>query len=107
MDIGKLVDEVTRDWGWLSFLVQYCSGRNIGKSFCADIKWWALGISALVVVSVAVWIWNKLARACENRKQRRLRAKIANTETMKQHVWAGHDAHLTSSDQRARRRSEK
>ena len=34
--MGKLIDEVTRDWQWLSFLAQYCTGRNIGKAFCEE-----------------------------------------------------------------------
>jgi hypothetical protein len=47
--VGKLIDEITKDWEWLSFLAQYCAGRNIGKAFCQDVKWWALGIAG--------WIW--------------------------------------------------
>ena len=89
----KLIDEVTRDWQWLTFLVQYCSGKNIGKAFCGDIKWWALGIAALVVLLAAAWIWGRLARVYDNWNHRRLSAKIADGETMKQHVWSGHNAH--------------
>ena len=105
--MGKLIDEITRDWQWLSFLAQYCAGRNIGKAFCEDLKWWALGIAALVVVLAAGWIWGRVARAYESWNFRRLQAKIADADTMKKHVWSGHDAHLTSSDQRANRKSSK
>jgi hypothetical protein len=101
------MNELTKDWQWLSFLVQYCTGRNIGKAFCEDVKWWALGIAALVVVGVAWWIWGKIAKAYENWNFRRLQAKIADAETMKRHVWSGHAAHLTSDDQRAGRKAQK
>ena len=102
-----MINELTKDWQWLSFLVQYCTGRNIGKAFCEDVKWWALGIAALAVVLVAWWIWEKIAKAFENWNFRRLQDKIADAETMKEHVWAGHDAHLTSDDQRATRKAQK
>ena len=88
-----MIDEMTRDWQWLTFLAQYCAGRNIGKAFCEDIKWWALGIAALLVVAIAWWILGKVARAYENWNHRRLSAKVADPETMKEHVWTGHDAH--------------
>ena len=104
MGIGKLIDEVTRDWEWLAFITRYCAGRNIGKAFCEDVKWWALGIAALVLVIAAAWIGGRIARAYESWNQRRLSARVADSETMKQHVWSGHDAHLTSSDQRAQGR---
>ena len=99
-----MIEEITKDWQWLSFLAQYCAGRNIGKAFCDDIRWWALGIAALIVVLVAWWILSKIARAYENWNHRRLFARVADAETMKKHVWSGHDAHLPSSDQRANRR---
>jgi ABC-type nickel/cobalt efflux system permease component RcnA len=102
-----MIEEITKDWQWLSFLAQYCAGRNIGKTFCDDVRWWALGIAALIIVLVAWWILSKIARAYENWNHRRLFAKIADAQTMKKHVWSGHDAHLPSSDQRANRRSEK
>jgi ABC-type nickel/cobalt efflux system permease component RcnA len=104
VDFGKLIGELTKDWEWLSFLARYCAGKNIGKSFCDDVRWWALGIAALVVVIVAWWIWGRLARAYESWRHRRLVAKVADSETMKEHVWAGHDAHLPSADQRANRK---
>jgi len=66
---------------------------NIGKAFCQEVKWWALGIAALVVVVLAWWILSKAARAYEAWNHRRLFAKIADAETMKEHVWKGHDAH--------------
>lgn len=88
-----MIQEITKDWQWLSFLAQYCAGRNIGKAFCDDVRWWALGIAALIVVLVAWWILSKMARAYESWNHRRLFAKIADAETMKKHVWSGHDAH--------------
>ncbi|HZF18842.1 MAG TPA: hypothetical protein VE008_03950 [Burkholderiales bacterium] len=102
-----MIDGIGKDWEWLSFLARYCAGKNIGKAFCDDVKWWALGIAALVVVIVVSWIFGRIARAYGRWNHRRLSAKIADAETMKQTVWSGHDAHLTSSDQRAQRRSEK
>lgn len=93
MGIGKLIDEVTKDWEWLTFLGQYCAGRNIGKAFCQDVKWWALGIASLVVLLVAWWALGRLAKAYGDRSFRRLQAKVADSETMKKHVWLGHDAH--------------
>ena len=93
MDFAKLIDEVTRDWEWLAFLAQYCAGRNIGKAFCQDVRWWALGAAALVLLLLAWWILGRLMRAHENWKHRRLRARVADSATMKQHVWSGHDAH--------------
>jgi ABC-type nickel/cobalt efflux system permease component RcnA len=101
-----MIDEITKDWEWLSFLARYCAGKNIGKAFCDDVKWWALGIAALVVVLVACWIFGRIARAYENWNHRRLSARIANAETMKKHVWSGHDAHLPSADQRAVRKQD-
>jgi len=89
----KLIGEITRDWQWLSFLAQYCAGKNIGKAFCEDVKWWALGVAALVVLLVAWWIFGRIARAYENWSHRRQSARIADAETMKTHVWSGHDAH--------------
>ena len=88
-----MIDEMTRDWQWLTFLAQYCAGRNIGKAFCEDIKWWALGIAALLIAAIAWWVWGKAARAYENWNQRRLSAKVADAETMRQHAWTGHDVH--------------
>jgi ABC-type nickel/cobalt efflux system permease component RcnA len=99
-----MIDELTKDWEWLSFLAQYCAGRNIGNAFCRDVKWWALGSAALVVAIVVWWIFGKLARAYENWRHRRAFAKIADQKTMKEHVWAGHDAHLPAADQRADRK---
>ena len=93
MDFAKLIDEVTRDWEWLSFLARYCAGKNIGKAFCQDVKWWALGAAALIFLLLAWWILGRLARAYENRNHRRQLAKVADADTMKKHVWSGHDAH--------------
>jgi hypothetical protein len=87
-----MIDEITKDWEWLSFLARYCAGKNIGKGFCEDVKWWALAIAALIVALVAWWIWGRIARAYDNWNQRRLSARIADTDTMKKHVWSDHDA---------------
>ena len=70
-----MIDQMTKDWEWLSFLAQYCAGRNFGKAFCQDVRWWALGIAALLVAAVAWWIWGKVARAYENWNHRRLSAR--------------------------------
>ena len=103
-----MIDELTKDWEWLSFLARYCAGKNIAKAFCEDVKWWALGIAALVVLILAWWIWGRLARAYENWNLRRLRAKIADSETMKEHVWSGYSPDAApSSEQRAQRKSDK
>lgn len=99
-----MIAEITKDWQWLTFLVRYCSGKNISRSFCEDVKWWALGVSAFLVLIVVWWIFERIARVYESWKHRRLSARIADDETMKKHVWSGHDAHLPSADQRARRR---
>jgi hypothetical protein len=92
MDFGKLIDDLTKDWDWLSFLVQYCAGRNFGKTFCQDIRWWALGIAALAAVIVLWWIIARVATAHENWRFRRLSAEVADKETMKRHVWSGDGA---------------
>ncbi len=28
MDLGRLIAQLSKDWEWVSFLVQYCAGRN-------------------------------------------------------------------------------
>jgi hypothetical protein len=108
VDFAKLIDEVTRDWEWLSFLARYCAGKNIGKAFCQDVKWWVLGAAAFAAVLIAWWIVGRLARAYENWTHRRLLAKVADAETMKKHVWSGYTPDAKpSSEQRAERKSEK
>jgi hypothetical protein len=94
-DFGKLIDEVTKDWQWLSFVSKYCAGRNIGRAFCEEFKWWVLGIAVLLALLVIGWIWRKLARAYQSWNQRRLMAEVAEPKTMRRHVWSGHDAHKT------------
>lgn len=101
-----MIDGITKDWEWLSFLARYCAGKNIAKAFCDDVKWWALAVAAFVVVLVAWWTFGRIARAYENWSHRRLSARIADAETMKKHVWSGHDAHLPSADQRAVRKQD-
>jgi len=108
VDLGKLIEQLAKDWEWLLFVSQYCAGKNIGKAFCEDVKWWVLGLAALVVVVVVWWIWTRLARAYENWSHRRRLAKVADAETMKEHVWSGYTPDAKpSSDQRAQRESEK
>jgi hypothetical protein len=99
----KLIAELSKDWEWVSFVTQYCAGRNLGKAFCEDFKWWVLGAAALVVAIVAWWILGKIERAYGDWKHRRMLAKVADAETMNKYRWAGHDLPeaLTSSDQRA------
>jgi hypothetical protein len=106
----KLIGELSKDWEWVSFVTQYCAGRNLGKAFCEDFKWWVLGAAALVVAIVAWWILGKIAKVYGNWKHRRMLAKVADTETMRKHVWSGDSPEaLPSSEQRAAksRRSEK
>ena len=62
MNFDKLIGQLSRDWEWLSFVAQYCAGRNIDKPVCEDFMWWALGAAALVVVIVAWWILGKIAK---------------------------------------------
>jgi hypothetical protein len=108
MDFAKLIDQLTKDWEWLSFLAQYCAGRNISKAFCQEVKWWALGVAAFLALILGWWIFSRIARAYENWNHRRLLAKVADAETMKEHVWSGYtpDA-MPSSEQRAGRKAEK
>jgi hypothetical protein len=106
VDLGKLIGDLTKDWEWLSFLAQYCTGRNIGKAFCDEVRWWALGAVAVAILLLVWWITARVAKAYENWRFRRLSARVADAETMKEHVWSGHDAHLPSSDQRARRKDQ-
>ena len=103
MNLDKLIGQLSKDWEWVSFLVQYCAGGNISRQVCEDFKWWALGTVALAVVIVAWWILSKIAKAYEGWKHRRMLAKIADAETMNKYRWSGHDLPetLTSSDQRA------
>ena len=108
MDFAKLIDEITRDWEWLSFLARYCAGKNIGKAFCQDVEWWVLGAAVLVAVLLAWWTLGRLARAYENWNHRRLQAKVADVETMKKHVWSGYSPDAKrSSEQRAERKAER
>jgi hypothetical protein len=105
VNLGKLLEEFTKDWEWLSFLTRYCAGRNIGKDICEDVKWWALGLAGLLLLIVVWWILSKLQRTYENWSLRRRLAKVANAKTMKEHVWSGYTPEATpSSEQRAQRR---
>jgi len=97
----RLLAELSKDWEWVSFVTQYCAGRNLGNALCEDFKWWVLGAAALVVAFVAWWILGKIAKVYGNWKHRRLLAKVADPETMKKHVWSGHASH--DAEQRAAR----
>ena len=103
MKSDRLIGELSKDWEWLSFVTQYCAGRNLGNAFCEDFKWWVLGAAALVVAIVAWWILGKIAKVYGNWKHRRMLAKVADSETMDKYRWSDHDfpEALTSSDQRA------
>ena len=103
MKSDRLIAELSKDWDWVSFVTQYCTGRNLGNALCEDFKWWVLGAAALVVAFVAWWILGKIAKVYGNWKHRRMLAKVADAETMNQYRWAGHGLPeaLTSSDQRA------
>ena len=105
MDPGKLIAQLSKDWEWFSFLVQYCAGRNISRPFCQDFMVWALAAAALVAVLLALWILGRLGRALRNWMHRRMLAKVADAETMKKHVWSGYDSPsaVPSSEQRARK----
>jgi len=103
VNFDKLIGQLSKDWEWLSFVAQYCAGRNVGKPICEDLMWWALAAAALVVVIVAWWILGRIAKAHESWKHRRMLAKVADAETMDKYRWSGHDLPetLTPSDQRA------
>ena len=103
MKLDKLIAYLSGDWEWLSFVTQYCVGRNFDKPFCEDFKWWALGAAALVLAAIAWWISSKISNAFENWKHRRMLAKVADAKTMKKHVWSGYDSPdaVPSSEQRA------
>ena len=102
MKSDRLIDELSKDWEWASFVTRYCTGRNLGNAFCEDFKWWVLGAAALVVAIVAWWILGKIAKVYGNWKHRRMLAKVADTETMRKHVWSGDSPEASpSSEQRA------
>ncbi len=109
MDLGRLIAQLSKDWEWLSFLTQYCAGRNISRPFCQDFMAWALVVAALVVALLVLWILSRLSRALRNWMHQRALAKVADAETMKKHVWSGYDspAAKPSSEQRAERKPEK
>jgi len=91
VNLDKLIGPLSRDWEWLSFVTQYCAGRNIDKPICEDFMWWALVAAALVLAIVAWWILGKIAKAHESRKHRRMLAKVADAKTMNKYRWSGHD----------------
>jgi len=99
----KLIGELSKDWEWVSFVTQYCTGRNLGNALCEDFKWWVLGAAAFAVAIVAWWILGKISMAYRRWNHRRMLAKVADSETMNKYRWPGHDLPeaLTSSDQRA------
>ncbi len=109
MDLDRLIVQLSRDWEWVSFLAQYCAGKNLGKPFCQDFMAWTLAAAALAVAFLAVWIMSRLGRALRNWMHRRALAKVADAETMRKHVWSGYDSPgaKPSSEQRAERKPEK
>jgi hypothetical protein len=109
VDPGTLIAQLSKDWEWLSFLAQYCAGRNLGKPFCQDFMAWALAAAALIIALLALWTLGGLLRALRSRMHRRTLAKVADAETMKKHVWSGYDSPgaKPSSEQRSERKPEK
>jgi ABC-type nickel/cobalt efflux system permease component RcnA len=109
VDLGNLIAQLSKDWEWVSFLAQYCAGKNFSRPFCRDFMAWALTAAALVLALLALWILSRLWRACRNWMHRRMLAKVADAKTMKEHVWSGYDSPdaVPSSEQRARKESEK
>jgi hypothetical protein len=103
----RLLAELSKDWEWVSFVTQYCAGRNLGNALCEDFKWWLLGAAALVVAIVAWWILGKIAKVYGNWKHRRMLAQVADPETMKKHVWSGHPSHDAEQRPAKSRRPEK
>ena len=103
MKSDKLIAELSKDWEWVSFVTQYCAGRNLGNAFCEDFKWWVLGAAALLVAIVAWWMLGRIAKVYGRWKHRRMLAKVADAETMNKYRWSGHDLPeaLTPSDRRA------
>ncbi len=91
MNFDRLIGQLSKDWEWLSFVTQYCAGKNVGKPFCEDFKWWALGAAALAAVIVAGWMLGKIARVYGNWRHRRKLAKVADAETMNKYRWSGDD----------------
>jgi len=109
VDLDKLIAQFGKELDWFSFYARYCTGRNIEKPFCRDFEWWAIGAIVLVAAIIAWWTLGKIGKAWRNRRHRRSLVKVANSETMKKHVWAGYDSPdaVPSSEQRATRQSER
>jgi hypothetical protein len=106
MNLDELAARLAKDLDWFSFYARYCAGKNIGKSFCRDFQWWMLGTAALVVALMAWILLGWLGRHYRNWRHRRSLAKVADAETMKQHVWSGYDSPdaVPGSEQRAGKR---
>jgi hypothetical protein len=103
VNLDKLIAQLSGDWEWLSFVARYCAGRNLGRQFCEDFKWWAFGAAALVAVIIVWWILSRVANVYGTWKHRRMLARVADPETMKKHVWSGYDSPdaVRSPEQRA------
>jgi len=104
MDLDKLITQFGKDLEWYFFYSKYCAGKNLENAFCREFKWWALGAVALVALLAGWWAWSRVSKACRNWAHRRALAKVADADTMKEHVWSGYSPDAaTSADQRAAR----
>jgi hypothetical protein len=103
MDFDRFLAQLAKELDWFSFYARYCAGKNIEKPLCRDFQWWMLGIAALVVALAAWIVLDWLGKLYRNRHHRKSLVKLADAETMKQHVWSGYDSPnaVPSSEQRA------
>lgn len=102
-----MIAQFGKDLEWISFLALYCARGNFDKPICREFNWWALGIAGLVAVLVAWWIWGRIARAYWNWAHKRSLAKVADAETMKEHVWSGYTPDAKPGSEQRAQRSEK
>jgi len=82
-----MIDEMTKDWQWLSFLAQYWPERTSARPSATTSGGGRSGSPRSSSCSSLVDSEQDRV-AYENWKHRRLFAKIADAETMKKHVWS-------------------